>query len=137
MKPRGAIFGYDAAPLSDYSEIFLQRIHPDDLGRIKEATRQAIAGTADYNTEFRVIWPDASLHVLAARATVLRDGSGLPKRIIGTCWDITDNKQREQLAHLGSEVGDALTALKPMRERLQLCAEALVHQLDGPWPGSG
>ena len=53
-----------------------------------------------------------------------------PKRIIGTCWDITDNKQREQLAHLGSEVGDALTALKPMRERLQLCAEALVHQLD-------
>ena len=50
--------------------------------------------------------------------------------MIGTCWDITDTKQREQLAHLGSEVGDALTALKPMRERLQLCAEALVHQLD-------
>ena len=125
-----AIFGYNSAALSDYSEIFLQRIHPDDLERIKEATRQAIAGTADYNTEFRVIWPDASLHVLAARATVLRDDRGQPTRIIGTCWDITDTKQREQLAHLGSEVGDALTALKPMRERLQLCAEALVHQLD-------
>ena len=125
-----AIFGYDAAPLSDYSEIFLQRIHPDDLERIREMTHQAIAGTADYNTEFRVIWPDASLHVLAARATVLKDASGLPKRIIGTCWDITDNKQREQLAHLGSEVGDALTGLKPLRERLQLCAAALVNQLD-------
>ena len=125
-----AIFGYNSAALSDYSEIFLQRIHPDDLERIREVTRQAIAGTADYNTEFRVIWPDASLHVLAARATVLRDASGLPRRMIGACWDITDNKQREQLAHLGSEVGDALTALKPMRERLQLCAEALVHQLD-------
>ena len=125
-----AIFGYNTAPLSDYSEIFLQRVHPDDLGRIKEATRQAVAGVADYNTEFRVIWPDASLHVLAARATVLRDASGTPKRIIGTCWDITDNKQREQLAQLGSEVGDALTALKPIRERLQLCAEALVNQLD-------
>jgi two-component system NtrC family sensor kinase len=77
-----------------------------------------------------VIWPDASLHVLAARATVLRDANDQPSRIIGTCWDITDNKQREQIAHLGSEVGDALTAFKPMRERLQLCAAALVNQLD-------
>ncbi len=126
----GAIFGYTSGALADYSEIFLQRIHPDDLGRIKEATRQAVAGTADYDTEFRVIWPDASLHVLAARATVLRDDRGQPGRIIGTCWDITDTKQREHLALLGSEVGDALTTLKPLQERLQLCAAALVHQLD-------
>jgi len=77
-----------------------------------------------------VIWPDASLHVLAARATVLRDANGQPRRIIGACWDITDNKQREQLALLGSEVGDALTSLQPLRDRLQLCAEALGHQLD-------
>jgi PAS domain S-box-containing protein len=124
-----AIFGYSAAALADYSEIFLQRVHPDDLEWIKEATRQVTAGTADYNVEFRVIWPDASLHVLAARSTVQRDDRGQPKRIIGTCWDITDTKQREHLALLGSEVGDALTTLKPLQERLQLCAEALVHQL--------
>jgi PAS domain S-box-containing protein len=124
------IFGYSGAVLDDYSEIFLQRVHPDDLGRIKEATRQAVAGTADYQAEFRVIWPDASLHILAARATVLRDDRGRPRRIIGTCWDVTDAKQREHLALLGSEVGDALTSLKPLRERLQFCAEALVHQLD-------
>ena len=81
-------------------------------------------------TEFRVIWPDASLRVLAARAVVLRDDRGLPMRIIGTCWDVTDTKQREHLALLGSEVGDALTSLQTLRERLQLCAEAMVHQLD-------
>jgi PAS domain S-box-containing protein len=125
-----AIFGYAGVALEDYSEIFLQRVHPDDLERIKEATRQAVAGTADYDTEFRVIWPDASLHILAARATVVKDDRGQPTRIIGTCWDVTDTKQREHLALLGSEVGDALTSLKPLGERLQLCAEALVHQLD-------
>jgi PAS domain S-box-containing protein len=125
-----AIFGYSGAALDDYSEIFLQRVHPDDLEAIKAATRQAIAGTADYLTEFRVIWPDASLRVLAARAVVLKDDRGQPTRIIGTCWDVTDAKQREHLALLGSEVGDALTSLQPLRERLQLCAEALVHQLD-------
>ena len=125
-----AIFGYSGAALDDYSEIFLQRVHPDDLEPIKMATRQAIAGTADYLTEFRVIWPDASLRVLAARAVVLRDDRGQPTRMIGTCWDVTNAKQREHLALLGSEVGDALTSLQPLRERLQLCAEALVHQLD-------
>ncbi len=125
-----AIFGYSGAALDDYSEIFLQRVHPDDLEPIKVATRQAIAGTADYLTEFRVIWPDASLRVMAARAVVLRDDRGQPTRMIGTCWDVTDAKQREHLALLGSEVGDALTSLQPLRERLQLCAEALVHQLD-------
>jgi GAF domain-containing protein len=108
----------------------LQRVHPDDLELIKKATRQASAGTADYLTEFRVIWPDASLRVLSARAAVLRDDRGQPTRMLGTCWDVTDAKQREHLALLGSEVGDALTSLQPLRERLQICAEALIHQLD-------
>ncbi len=126
----GAIFGYMGEPLDDYSGIFLERVHPDDMPRVKEATRQAVAGVADYNLEFRVIWPDASLRVLAARAAVLRDDQGRPGRIIGTCWDITAAKEREHLAILGSDVGDALTGMQPLRQRLQLCAEALVQQLD-------
>jgi PAS domain S-box-containing protein len=136
-----AIFGYSGAALDDYSEIFLQRVNPDDLETIKVATRQAIAGTADYLTEFRVIWPDASLRIIIARAVVLRDDRGQPTRIIGTCWDVTDAKQKEHLALLGSEVGNALTSLQPLRPRLQLCAEALVHQLDAAlariWISSG
>ena len=57
-------------------------------------------------------------------------GTTRPRRIIGTCWDITAAKEREHLAILGSEVGDALTGPQPLRQRLQLCAEALVHELD-------
>ena len=54
----------------------MERVHPDDLERMREETRQAIAGTGDYNTEFRVIWPDASMHVVATRAVVMRDELG-------------------------------------------------------------
>ena len=125
-----AILGLSSEELSNDREIFLERVHPDDLERMREETRQAIAGTRDYNTEFRVIWPDASLHVVATRGVVMRDEQGVPTRMIGACWDITDTKQREQLALLGSEVGDALTSLKPIQERLQLCVEGLIHQLD-------
>ncbi len=125
-----AILGLPGEELSVQREIFLERVHPDDLERMRQETRQAIEGNRDYNMEFRVVLPDASLHVVATRAVVLRDELGTPVRMIGACWDITDTKQREQLALLGSEVGDALTSLKPIQERLQLCAEGLVRQLD-------
>jgi PAS domain S-box-containing protein len=129
-KATQAILGLSSEELSNGREIFLERVHPEDLERMREETRQAIAGTRDYSTEYRVIWPDASLHVVATRAVVLRDPHGGATRMIGACWDITDTKQREQLALLGSEVGDALTSLKPIEERLQLCVEGLIHQLD-------
>jgi two-component system sensor histidine kinase/response regulator len=124
------MFGCTSAELDDYTEIFSNHTHPDDLARVEEEMRQAIDGTADFNTEFRVIWPDASRHVLATRAVVLRDENGQALRMIGTGWDITETKQREQLAFLGSKVGDALTSIRPIQERLQLCATALVNQLD-------
>jgi PAS domain S-box-containing protein len=129
-KATQSILGLSSEGSSNQREIFLERVHPDDLERMREQTRQAIAGNRDYNTEFRVIWPDASLHVVATRAVVLRDAPGMATRMIGACWDITDTKQREQLALLGSEVGDALTSLKPIQDRLQLCVEGLVRQLD-------
>jgi PAS domain S-box-containing protein len=129
-KATQAILGFTAAELSDYREVLLDCVHPDDLARIRAETRQALEGTADYNTEFRVVWPDASLHVVAARAVVLRTATGTATRMIGACWDITDNKQREQLALLGSAVGDAMTSLQPIQARLQRSCEALVHQLD-------
>ncbi|MFZ5447639.1 MAG: response regulator [Thermodesulfobacteriota bacterium] len=129
-KATQSILGLSSDELAGHQEIFLERVHPDDLERLRDETRQAIAGTRDYSTEFRVIWPDASMHMVATRAVVLRDDQGSATRMIGACWDITDTKQREQLAFLGSEVGDALTGLKPIQERLQLCAAALVRQLD-------
>ena len=100
-----AIFGYSGAALDDYSQIFLQRVRPDDLQLIKKATRQAVAGTADYHMEFRVIWPDASLRVLAARAVVLRDDLGQPTRMIGACWDITDTKTERTTGPFGLRGG--------------------------------
>jgi PAS domain S-box-containing protein len=125
-----SVFGLTAEELDDYTGALATRISPDDFKRIEEARRKAIDGIEDFNLEYPVIWPDASMHVVASRAVVLRDEDGRAVHMIGTCWDITDHKQRERLALLGSEVGDALTTFKPMRARLQLCADALVRRLD-------
>ena len=55
----------------------------------------AIAGEKEFNTEFRVVWPDSSVHTVRALATVVRDDSGNPMRMIGTNWDISEQKEAE------------------------------------------
>ena len=71
-------------------------LHPDDLGKGDEEFLLAISGEKEFNTEFRVVWPDGSVHNIRAIATVQRNLAGKPLRMIGTNWDITELKKREE-----------------------------------------
>ena len=53
----------------------------------------AISGEKEFDTEFRVVWPDGSVRFIRAMAIVQRDSSGNPLNIIGTNWDITTQKR--------------------------------------------
>jgi len=66
-----------------------ERVHPEDRDEAAEVLRKAIQGEIEYNTEFRVIWPDGSVHVLRALGMVQRDENGNPLFMVGTNWDIT------------------------------------------------
>ncbi len=68
-------------------------IHPDDRDRTHQEIQLALAGTRDYDTEFRVVWPDRSVHSIRGLATVERDVSGRALHMIGTNWDITFQKE--------------------------------------------
>ena len=65
-------------------------VHPED----QSAMRQLIegAGHADhpYLAEFRVVWPDGSVHWLATRSTAVRDMAGQMVGRIGINWDVTE-----------------------------------------------
>jgi signal transduction histidine kinase len=69
------------------------KIHPEDRDRMHEEIQLALAGTRDYDTEFRVVWPDRSMHSIRGLATVERDLSGEALHMIGTNWDITFQKE--------------------------------------------
>jgi signal transduction histidine kinase len=45
--------------------------------------------------EYRVVWPDGSVHVIFGRATVVRDESGRAVRVYGTNVDATERKRAE------------------------------------------
>jgi len=76
-------------------------IHPDDRPAAEEGVRRAME-TGEYFTEFRVVWPDGSIHWLEARAHVFKDEHGKPVRMMGVNMDVTYRKQQEE-ALRGSE----------------------------------
>lgn len=72
-------------------------VHPDDLLSAQVAMQKAIIGEKDYDTEYRVVWDDKSVHYIKALGKVQRNDQGKALRIIGTNWDITEKKTAEEL----------------------------------------
>ena len=71
-------------------------VHPEDRQRGDEEIQLALRGEKEFNTEFRVLWPDGSIHNIRGIAIVQRDVTGQPLHMIGTNWDITASKQAEE-----------------------------------------
>lgn len=64
-------------------------VHPDDLHGAEKALSDALSSKHPFDTEFRIIWPDSSIHYLRGTANVTRDAEGNAIRMIGANWDIT------------------------------------------------
>jgi PAS domain S-box-containing protein len=68
-------------------------MHPDDRQSGDDEIDAAIHGDKDFDTEFRVVWPDGSIHYIRALGRINRDDDGNAVHMIGTNWDITAEKQ--------------------------------------------
>jgi PAS domain S-box-containing protein len=74
---------------------WLNGIHPDDRAEQDEISRRAREGAREYDTEFRVVWPDGSIHHLIAHGIFVRDAGGTPLRMTGVNLDVTDRRRSE------------------------------------------
>lgn len=79
-------------------ETWMQILHPKDRERINLEIDMAFKGVRDFDTEFRIIWPDKTVRYIKARALVQRDDAGKALRMIGVSWDTTERRQVEQRA---------------------------------------
>jgi PAS domain S-box-containing protein len=71
-------------------EMLQEMRHPEDQNRVTEAIRRAIAERTEYNVEYRVIWPDGSLHWLLARGHAVYDEQDRPVKMVGITTDVTE-----------------------------------------------
>ena len=75
---------------------WIKALHPEDRTPAETLLQQAALGEAEYDTEFRVVHPDGSIHSIKAYGTVVQDAQHNPKCMIGVNFDITDLKRSEQ-----------------------------------------
>jgi PAS domain S-box-containing protein len=87
------LYGITRTQFSGAYEAWTAGVHPDDRQRGDEEIQQALRGEKEFDTEFRVLWPDGSICHLQAQARVQRNAAGQPVRMLGTNWDITAQKQ--------------------------------------------
>jgi signal transduction histidine kinase/PAS domain-containing protein len=72
-----------------------QRVHPDDLPRVEAELSRCRTEHSPYEDEYRVVWPDGSLHWLVARG-VFQYAEDKPQRMLGIIIDVTDRKRVEE-----------------------------------------
>jgi len=94
------ICGEPAGRKIDYDEV-IARIHPDDRAAMDETVKQAIAGasTGTYDWEYRVTWPDGTVHWVASHGRILSEGDDDRRRavqFVGVSMEITERKQAEE-----------------------------------------
>jgi PAS domain S-box-containing protein len=117
-----------------------QALDPADGPHTHDAIQAALRGEGEFAPEFRVRWPDGSVHHLQAAARTLRDHAGRPVRMVGVTFDITARKvTEEQLRrneHFLQAVTDALPGLVGYWDRDLRCgfANALYKDWFGKTP---
>ena len=62
---------------------FLEMIHAENRQQVAREFAQALESRAEYDGEFRVVWPNGSVHTLRARSKVCCDKQGKPVRMTG------------------------------------------------------
>jgi diguanylate cyclase (GGDEF)-like protein/PAS domain S-box-containing protein len=125
------IFGFAEHEFDRRVATFFRCVHPDDLERVQEASRAALAGEKPYRVDHRIVRPDGSVCWVHQRAEVLRDAAGAPVSMVGVVQDISRRMEREaRIQHLAYY--DPLTGLPNralLHDRLQQAvAEADRHQ---------
>ena len=90
------LLGIEPAKFTGAPGDFFDAVHPDDCDRNRDALARTIERGVPYETEYRAVWPDGSVHYVTSRGKLVRDDKGRPVMVNGLIWDITERKHMEE-----------------------------------------
>jgi diguanylate cyclase (GGDEF)-like protein/PAS domain S-box-containing protein len=126
--PWKSMLGYEDAEISNRSDEWLNRVHPDDLAKLNSDLTSHLEGNTDhFESEHRILQKDGTYRWVLSRGIAIRDEHGTAVRLAGIQRDIQARKLLEadwkQRAFC-----DALTAL-PNRALFMERLEQALHRL--------
>lgn len=90
------LWGFAPGEFPGTYEGFTRRLHPDDVSRLNAELARCRADREPYRCEFRVVWPDGSVHWIAGTGQFVYDDGGRAVRMRGAVMEITDRKRAEE-----------------------------------------
>ena len=90
------LYGFRPEDVGSRMEQCLERIHPEDVARVRLLLEQAVKKGTPYECDHRVIHPDGSERIMHGRGEVIVNSAGQVDRIIGTVQDVTEAKRGEE-----------------------------------------
>ena len=105
---------FEGTPINFFEKL----IHPEDREPVMSLSNQAMKTGKPTKAEWRVVWPDGSIHWIAGSWQVFMDASGEPSRMIGVNADISERKQAEEALSALNRTLEAQTALLQSNEEL-------------------
>ena len=126
----GELFGQNPDAIQDTYDAFLALVYEEDREQVRIAMQRALEDGAPYASEFRVRWPDQSIHWLQWWGEVFRDEQKRPIRMIGLLQDITRSREMEEAlrgltCELELRVADRTEELVRSQSRLRALSNEL------------
>ena len=89
-------YGLAPAAQAPNFEAYLQMIHPEDREAFQRSVGAAVESLSSFSLDFRILWPDGSVHWTSGAGRVFTDDDGQAARMIGTGRDITERRRVEE-----------------------------------------
>ncbi|MBE9157425.1 PAS domain-containing protein [Nodosilinea sp. LEGE 06152] len=89
------ILGLEPGTTPQTAVVWAERVHPDDLPAIERLVQEAIATQGEFAGQYRLRWPDNTMHWVSAYGRVVNAKDGCSQRMVGVLQDITAAKQAE------------------------------------------